>query len=287
MKNINVGKNAGFCGGVELCTTKLEKLLTEHKKLYCIGEVVHNKKVVDYFKNKGLLIVDSLDKVPNNEKMIIRAHGTTLETYNLLKNKNIQIYDLTCPKVLNIRNIIKDYINNDTYIIYIGTKNHPETFSTISFCGDNSSIIENKEDIDNIIIKCKTFNNILIIGQTTFSLEKYINYSEIIKKKLSKDKNIIIKNTICNATKIRQKEVEELSKKNDCMIIIGGYNSSNTRKLYEISKQYCKNSYLIEDKEEIDIDKIKKYNNIGIMAGASTPKSSIEGLVNLLKSIKK
>lgn len=280
-KKIEVGKYAGFCGGVELCINKLEKLVEKHKNLYCLGEIVHNSEVIKYFKDKGLIIVDSLDEV-KSDNLVIRAHGTEKNNYEIAKHKNIKLHDLTCPKVLNIRTIVKDYLNDETYIILIAKHNHPETISTISFCGNNSSIIETEEEINKLIPQINNFKNILIIGQTTFNEELFKKYTNIIKEKLI-EKNIIVKNTICNATSIRQKEVERLSKEKDCMIIIGGKNSSNTQKLYEISLKNCPNSFLITIKDELDLEKINKFNNIGIMAGASTPKKNIEEVIEFLE----
>lgn len=280
-KNIEIGKYAGFCGGVELCINKLEKLVDKHKNLYCLGEIVHNSEVIKYFKDKGLIIVDSLDEV-KSDNLVIRAHGTEKKNYEIAKSKNINLHDLTCPKVLNIRTIIKEYLNDETYIILIAKHNHPETISTISFCGKNSSVVETEEEINKLIPKIDDFKNILIIGQTTFNEELFKKYTNIIKEKLI-EKNIIVKNTICNATSIRQKEVERLSKVKDCMIIIGGKNSSNTQKLYEISLKNCPNSFLITTKDELDLNKINKFNNIGIMAGASTPKKNIEEVIEFLE----
>lgn len=280
--DIEVGAYAGFCGGVELCIKKLDKLLEENKNLYCIGEIVHNKNVVNYFKNKGLIIVNTLDEVKGNS-LVIRAHGIDKLTYELAKKNNIQLYDLTCPKVLNIRNVIKDHVNKDTFIILIAKKNHPEVIGTISFCGENSCIIEEEQDIDEIINKIKEYQNIVIIAQTTFNEETFKKYVKIIGNNLTKKQNLIIKNTICNATSIRQKEVLRLSKIKDCMIIIGGTNSSNTKKLYEISKCNCENTFLIETKEDLDINKIKNFNKIGIMAGASTPNNIIKEVYDLIE----
>lgn len=284
--NIEIGSSAGFCTGVDLCIKKLDKLLQEHQELYCLGEVVHNSSVINYFKNKGLIIVNNIDEVKGNN-LVIRAHGEKKETYEIAKNKNINIYDLTCPKVLNIRTIVKKYLDDNTYIILIAKKNHPEAIGTISFCGRNSCIVETEEDIKDIINVIKKYQNILIIAQTTFNEETFKEYIKIIEKKLSNNQNLIIKNTICSATSIRQKEVSRLSKIKECMIIIGGVNSSNTKKLYEISKSNCKNTYLIETKDDLDLEKIKEFKEIGIMAGASTPDGIIKEVYSLIEKVSK
>lgn len=279
---IEIGAYAGFCTGVELCIKKLDKLLKENKNIYCLGEVVHNKCVVDSFKNKGLIVVDNIDEVKGNN-LVIRAHGEPKETYELAKQRNINIHDLTCPKVLNIRTIVKDYINSDTFIILIAKKSHPEAIGTISFCGKNSNIVETDEELENIIPKLKEYKNILVIAQTTFNEMTFKAYTKIIEDNINNDQKLIIKNTICNATSLRQKEVLRLSKTKECMIIIGGINSSNTKKLYEISKQNCSNTFLIETKDDLNLNEIKKFTSIGIMAGASTPEYLINEVYEFIE----
>ena len=169
----------------------------------------------------------------------------------------------------------------------IAEKKHPETIGTKGFCGKNSSIIENIEDVE-IAIQCfkeSKLSNIAIIAQTTFSVEKFNTIVENIKEKL--DCNIEIKNTICNATAVRQQETEELSKKVELMIVIGGKNSANTKRLYDICCRNCKNSILIQNKNDDDlINAMKnKYETIGIMAGASTPEESINEVIEYIKNI--
>lgn len=283
---IIIGKTAGFCFGVNNAITKTQELLKQKENIYCLGELVHNKQVTSKLEENGLNIINKIQNAKKN--VIIRAHGEPKETYGLAEELGIQIFDFTCPKVLRIHSIAKEYSNKGYYILLIGHKEHPETIGTISYCGKNSEIIESEEDIEK---KLNNFykmniNKLLILVQTTYSLEKFNVIIEKIKKKLE-EKNVEIKveNTICNATKIRQEETKEISKQVDAMIIIGGKHSSNTNKLYEISKIYCENSFFIETKNEINLDKIKKFRKIGIMAGASTPKESINPVVEMLKRL--
>lgn len=283
---IIVGKTAGFCFGVNNAVTKTQEILKQKDNVYCLGEIVHNKQVTEELETEGLNIIDEIKKAKNN--VIIRAHGEPQETYTLAEKLGIEILDLTCPKVLRIHKIAKEYSNKGYYILLIGHKEHPETIGTISYCGKNSEIIENEEDIEKKLNSFYKTNikKILILVQTTYSLEKFNRIIEKIKKELkNKEIEIKIENTICDATKIRQDETNKLSKEVDAMIIIGGKHSSNTNKLYEIAKAYCKNSFLIETKNEIDIKIIKKFKKIGIMAGASTPKKSIDSVVEILKQI--
>ena len=153
---------------------------------------------------------------------------------------------------------------------------------------DKETIIEKKEDTKE---KMQEFYNsnikkLLVIAQTTYSMKDFSDISDEIKKSIQgRNITLEIKNTICNATKLRQEETKELARKVECMIIVGGKNSSNTNKLFNIAKTYCKNSLLVETREEINVNDIKKLNKIGIMAGASTPKKSIDAIVELLQSI--
>ena len=272
---IEVGKTAGFCGGVSLCIKRLNEEILKEEKIYCLGEVVHNSDVVNDFKNKGVIFVDSIDLVPDNSVVAFRAHGVIKSVYEDANKRGIKIIDLTCPKVFNIREIVKPYLD-DSFIILIAQKTHPEALSTISFCGDNSIIIEDESDMELVFDKIKDFSRVVVIAQTTFNEEKFLKYCDCIKENFSGE--VIIKNTICNATHIRQEETREMSKKKDTMIIIGGKNSSNTRKLYDIASEYCSNTLICENINDLDLSMVK--GTIGIMAGASTPKNVIDDVVN-------
>ena len=284
---IEVGKLAGFCGGVTNSVEKTKKALNEHKNVYCLGELVHNKEVIKELEEMGLTIIESLDEIKDNSNVIIRAHGVAKDIYDEANKKGINIIDLTCPKVLKIHDSVSNYRDKDYYIILVGTKKHAEVIGTISFCGDKSTIIEEISDIDDVIdtINQNNYKDIVIFAQTTYKESLFNEITSIIKDRL-KNRNVVVENTICSATHLRQEECKKMSKDKDCMIIIGGKNSSNTKKLYEISIDNCKNTYLIETVKELDLKEISKYKNIGIMAGASTPKSSIEDVIINLQNTK-
>ena len=171
------------------------------------------------------------------------------------------------------------------YIILTGSKNHPENIGTISFCGENYYVIENEEEVPKAIkdFENSGINKILLISQTTYSLEGFLNIQNLIENKISENVQLIVKNTICASTKIRQNETEKISKMVDAMIIIGGKNSSNTKKLFNIAKKFCNNSVCIENDKDIDLQILNDANIVGIMAGASTPKKSIEKVVELIE----
>ncbi len=282
-----IGKTAGFCFGVKNAVDKTYKQLDEkYSNLYCLGELVHNEKVVYDLTNKGLIIINNINEAPNNSTVIIRAHGVNPEVYKLAKDKLINIIDLTCPKVKNIHELAKNYMNEGYYIMLIAEKSHPETIGTRGFCGENCTIIENLEDIKEAVCNFNnsTLEKVVIIVQTTFSIANFENIVGELKNNLSCD--IKIENTICNATFMRQKETEEISKQVDVMIVIGGKNSANTKRLYDIACQNCKRAILIQNKNDNELKMIfeDKFDKIGITAGASTPQESIIEVVEYIKN---
>lgn len=278
---IIVGKTAGFCFGVKNAVKNtIDELEKDNNEIYCLGELVHNKQVTEELISKGVKFINNIEEAKN--KVIIRAHGIPKHIYNEAKDMKLELVDLTCPKVLHIHNIAEEYCKKNYFIFLVGQKDHPESIGTISFCGDNSVIIENIEQIEKS--KCKFYKSgldkAIVIAQTTFSLEKF---SKIAQKLNESIKNLEIKNTICTATRARQQETEEISKNVEAMIIVGGRHSSNSNKLYEISKQYCNNVFFIETKNELDLNKIKQARKIGIMAGASTPEKSVLDIVDIIE----
>lgn len=280
--NIIIGKTSGFCNGVENTVKRAEDALSK-EKVYCLGEIVHNERVINDLENKGMITISNIDESPNNSKVIIRAHGELKETYDKAKEKNIEIIDLTCGKIKAIRVKISKKVG-DHYIIIIGKKNHPESLGVLSFSGNNSNIIEDKEDVKEVITNFNKTNldKIYIVSQTTFNSDKFDELVNLIKE--STNKEVEVDKTICDATSKRQNETRELSKTVDTMIIVGGKKSSNTKELEIIAKEHCDNVILIQDKEDLKDNNIVG-ENIGIMAGASTPTIVVEEIINEIKKL--
>ena len=282
---IILGKSAGFCYGVRRAVdgAKHELKRVKGKTIYCLGEIVHNKQVIKDLQEKGLVFIENIKDAKG--ETIVRAHGIKKEIYNLAKNAKLSLKDFTCPNVLKIHKVAEEYAKKGYYIFLCGSKNHPENVGTLSFCGDNVAVIETEEDVPSAIEKLKdsTIKKLLVILQTTYSVERFKNIEKLLKEHIPENIKLVIKNTICHATELRQKETEEIAKKVDYMIIIGGANSSNTKKLYEIGKANCKNCVCIETADELDLNNINKYEKVGVMAGASTPQELIEEVVSILK----
>ena len=281
---IIVGKQSGFCNGVKYTIDQAIKELEENKEVYCLGQIVHNERVIEDLEKKGMITIQNIEEAPNNSKVIIRAHGEKKETYEKAKEKNIELIDLTCGKIKAIRIKIENKMK-DSYIVIIGKKNHPETQGVESFSGNHSIIIESKEDINDLIkryeeSKC---NKLFVISQTTFSSDLFDELVEEMKKRIKG--NFEVEKTICNATNNRQLETSTLSKKVDIMIIVGGKNSSNTKELEIVAKKNCNRVYLIQDYHDLENEIINKDSKIGIMAGASTPDIVVEELIHYLHSL--
>lgn len=294
---IIIGKTSGFCYGVKRAVEGcLENINNKNNsKIYCLGELIHNKQVIKQLQSNGIEIINDIKEINDqNCTLIIRTHGIEKNIYKKIENTNIKLVDYTCPNVLKVHNIASEYKDKNFYIFVIGTKNHPEVEGTISYCGNNFSVIEDNNDINFAIDKLKksNLNNLLVIVQTTFSTLKF----EYIKKEIAKridnnNINMIVKNTICLATEQRQKETEKIARDVEFMIVIGGKNSSNTKKLYEIALKNCKNAICIETIKDIDMQKLlqdfSNINKVGIMAGASTPQKSIDDVIEQIMLKKK
>ncbi len=266
-----VAKTAGFCFGVQ---NAIDKTLEATVKVVTFGEIIHNDLVVNKLKEKGIYPINSLSEYKDG-RVIIRSHGVGKNIYDEMNNNGIEYIDATCPFVEKIHKIVHNAFDIGKQVIITGEASHAEVIGINGWC-ENTAIIISDEDMANklefIDKEC------ILVSQTTFSAEKFKNIEKIIKNKC---KIVEIFDTICYTTRDRQREVVEIAKKVDTMLVIGGLNSSNTLKLYELAKEYCKNSYLISSIADLS----KVVNNstlIGVTAGASTPKELIMEVINIM-----
>ena len=279
--NVIIAKNSGFCAGVKYTIDEATKILKKNHSVYSLGEIVHNEEVVHELEKLGMITVDNIEDIPDNSKVIFRAHGEALKIYEIAKEKNLEVYDLTCGKIKLIHKQVSQV--KDTFVIIIAKKAHPETIGTKGHT-DNAYVIEDVSDIDNCYqeyLKSKK-KDVYIVSQTTFSSNKFDLLVEKIKEKFN-DINITVNKSICNATANRQKEVTELSKKVDIMLIVGGTNSSNTKELYNLAVKYAKLAYQIQNEDDLNFP-IDKDSVVGIMAGASTNNKTVSRIVEKLNN---
>ncbi len=265
--NIYVDKNSGFCFGVQNAVQRTMEALEKEsdKNIYSYGELIHNNQVIEKLAEKGLKKIDSFESLSSNDaNIIIRSHGISKDILDTINEMELEYIDCTCPFVSKIHRIVNDYLNDGYKILIAGDRTHPEVIGINGWCNNEADIIQDENTIDNL----PSYDKICLVAQTTITSELWSKITERVKEKY---KIAEIFNTRCNATENRQKSAEELSKNVDAMIVIGGYNSSNTRKLFEICKKNCEYTYHIETKEQLPIDTLKNFKNIGITAGASTP----------------
>ena len=270
-----VAKKAGFCFGVEKAIEMVYDEANEsNKTIYTYGPIIHNEQVVGDLESKGVkainFVEDELEDL-SDCTVVIRSHGVGKNIYDDLEVRHINIVDATCPFVKKIHKIVKEQSEEGKTIIIVGSEYHPEVQGIKGWVNGDAYIVDDEADAKALDIDKE--KPVCIVSQTTYNPEKFAKLVEIIREK-GYDSNVV--NTICNATHERQSEAKEIAKNVDAMIVIGGKNSSNTQKLYEICKAECENTYHIQTAKDLDFDELKKYEKIGITAGASTPKNIIE-----------
>jgi 4-hydroxy-3-methylbut-2-enyl diphosphate reductase len=287
-----VGRTAGFCLGVSNAVKIAKNKLEENnssKKIYCLGEMVHNKQVIKSLEEKGMITVDNIEDIPDNETVFFRAHGEAKKVYDRAKEKNLEIIDLTCGKVKAIHlKVEREVENENSFIIILGKKNHPEVIGTKGFAGDNCYVIETEDDILDAYMEYEktSLGRVYVVAQTTFSSKFFDELTKEIETNFI-EADVIIDKTICDATELRQAETMQMAEKFHNMIVIGGKNSSNTKELVKIAQKNGNNVYSIETVEEIKNIDFSNMESVGIMAGASTPKESIEEVKNFIECIDK
>lgn len=279
MKNIILAKNAGFCFGVKRAVdTSLEEQIKQNKTIYTLGPLIHNNDVVKFLKENKIYPIDitEIDKLNAGDTIIIRSHGVPKATIKYLKDLNLNIVDATCPFVTNIQKKVQKYSNLGYKIIILGDKEHPEVVGINGWCNDNAIIYKDGN------LNAEVPKKVCAVSQTT---EKNKNWEKMISTLSLKTKELLAFNTICSATEERQKSVEELAKNVDIMIVVGGKNSSNTTKLFQIANGLCAKTVHIENASELDVSLLNNANNknIGITAGASTPDWVIREVIGICK----
>ena len=271
---ITVAKSAGFCFGVQRAVDSVYKELEENSgKIYTFGPIIHNEQVVEALNKRGIEVIDTVEQLKKIKEgtVVIRSHGVAKEIYDILEQQKLKMVDATCPFVKKIHNIVLDESNNGKTIIIIGNDNHPEVEGIKGWVNGEVIVINKEEQIEKLSLPEQT--KACIVSQTTFNHNKFKYLVEIIRKK---GYDITVVNTICNATHVRQVEAQKISSKVDGMIVIGGKNSSNTQKLYDICRNECENTFYVQTVKDLNLHELKSLKSIGITAGASTPKNIIE-----------
>ena len=258
-----LAKNSGFCVGVRRAVDTAMAL--DSKNLYVLGEIIHNPDVVKAIAERGVKEVESLDEIPDGATVIFRSHGVPEDYFSRCAERNIKVVDCTCKFVARTQQIVKEQYSLGKQIVIVGEIGHPEVTGLLGWCGGDAIVISNPEQIP---AKIAT-KDLAVVCQTTFSVEKFEKIIKNIKKVC--EKTVAVFKTICYTTIERQNEVEELAKNCEAILVIGGLNSSNTNKLYELASKHCKNVFRLSSAADLDISKVKIFKSVGIVSGASTP----------------
>ena len=302
---IKIAKHAGFCFGVKKAIEIAEEVAqSSDENIYVLGQLVHNEKVINNLKEKGIVFVENINEIPQNSITVLRAHGEPGTTYQILEEKSIvkgkNLNDATCPLVTLVHNVAVKLKNNGYEVIIFGKHNHPEAIGTSSHLkGKDTFIGEHEDNYGEVIghIKKNNFEKIAIISQTTMSVIGYKKLIENINSNFDDKfveiplalKNLETKygfvDTICNPTKQRQSDIDELAMDRDIIIVIGGKNSSNSKELYAKAKEFGVESYFIQSAEQIQKEWFFQKEKIGVTAGASTPDYLIDEVVERIREL--
>ncbi len=273
-------QSAGFCFGVKRAVEKVYKQIEKGKKIYTYGPIIHNEKVVQDLESKGVEVIEGEEALAGIREgaVVIRSHGVPKRIYELIGENGLECIDATCPFVKRIHNIVEKESLEGRQIVIIGNPGHPEVEGIMGWSATPAIVVESAQEAENCSADPK--KNMCIVSQTTFNYNKFQELVEIFHKR---GYNVNVVNTICNATEERQTQAREIAAKVDAMIVIGGRNSSNTQKLYEICREKCDATYFIQTLEDLRLELPKTATLVGITAGASTPNNMIEEVQNYVR----
>lgn len=276
---IEVDNNSGFCFGVDLAVQKAEEEIQKSGKVYCLGEIVHNDMEVKRLEEMGMITIDhDRFKKLSNVTVLIRAHGEPPETYEIAKNNHIDLIDASCPIVLKFqKRVVKAYDENkdENQIVIYGKKDHPEVIGLSGQIGYKAIVVENESDLDKIDLD----KPVKLFTQTTKPASSYKKLATELENRISKHKAIEgfkINNTTCSQVSGRDKNLIELSEKNDVIIFVGGTNSSNAKTLYSLCKSVNERSHFISEINELKKEWFHQDDKVGICGATSTPKWLME-----------
>ncbi len=267
-----LAKTAGFCFGVKRAVDTVYEQ-TGKGNVYTYGPIIHNEEVVKDLESKGVMVLENVEELEALKEgtVVIRSHGVDRHIYDIISEKKLELIDATCPFVKKIHNIVDKDSREGRKIVIIGSRKHPEVQGICGWCNSKPIVLESVDEAADFTNNDNS--ELSIVAQTTFNHNNFNKIVEIFEKK---GYNILVYNTICNATSERQAETARIAGQVDAMIVIGGRNSSNTQKLYDISKRECANTYYIQTLDDLDLATFESVDRVGITAGASTPHQIIK-----------
>ncbi len=274
-----LAKRAGFCFGVKRATHMAFEAAGKGSKTYTLGPIIHSPQVVQKLEDMGVKVVKDLDNTDSGT-IIIRSHGVLASEMDEAVQKQLEIVDATCPFVKKAQEHVKSLSEAGYGVVVVGDADHPEVQGIVSYGGDKVFVVGSGEEVK----KLPKMNKIGIVAQTTQSFE---NLKNVVSECLLRGGEIRVFNTICDATAVRQEEAKELACQVDCMLVVGGFNSANTRRLAEVCAELQPRTHHIETAAEINPGWFEGVERVGVTAGASTPKWIIDEVMNRIEEINK
>ena len=276
---LTVASHVGFCFGVRRAVAQTEKLLETGKAVCTLGPVIHNPQIVAALEARGARVVSSPEEIPPGATALIRAHGVGRDVIEALVSRGVEVVDATCPFVKRIHELAGEAARAGCQVLVIGDRAHPEVQGILGWSEGRGIAIETEADASAVSVEDRA----LVVAQTTITPERFERLCGLLK---TRGLRLDIRNTICQTTPVRQKEAADIARRVDVMLVIGGKNSSNTRRLYELCRAICPRTYLAETAREIENIQIAPRDRIGITAGASTPDCTFKEVVARMNDIK-
>ena len=283
MKTIIQAESAGFCFGVKRSVELADKLLAERGEIACLGELIHNRQVVDEMASRGMRVITAPNELKEGDCVMIRAHGVSKSVIDGLRQSGVDFIDASCPRVKAIHSIVETAARDGRFVVILGTKNHPEVEGICGWCGEHT-VVENADELEDFLLKngevCQ--RPLQMVVQTTQTQNNFSECAKILKKRCT---NAKISDTICSATSTRQKDAADLASQCEAMVVIGGKHSANSIHLAEICRERCSQVQFVESAEELDLAALDACHTVGLTAGASTPAWIIKEVRNKMDEL--
>lgn len=275
-----LARKIGFCFGVKRAVAMAEAELKKRQRIYSLGSIIHNKQVVDDLSQKGLKVIDEVGRLKKGV-IVVSSHGISPRIAGAIARRGLRIVDTTCPFVLNAQRIARKLSGEGYRIVIVGDAKHPEVRALVDFAVNGASVVKGAREARRLAVG--RGDCVSVISQTTQSTGNFHEAVRAIRAK--KPASLKVVNTICRDAGDRQDAARRLARRVDIMLIVGGRNSANTRRLYEVSRKICRPSYHIETEADIRKSWFKRCNVVGITSGASTPDCIIEKVVQAVQAM--
>ena len=285
-------EHMGFCFGVKNAVEMARRALSEGRGSRCVcscGSIIHNERVMAGLSKQGLKVIGDLESAPEGAVLLVRSHGEGRDFFARAEERGLRVINATCPKVERIQKLAEEADKNGDLVVIVGDESHPEVRGINGWCGGRAVIIGDETAAESIAADIgRGDRGVVLMAQTTFDESRFSMIVNIITGNGHEPANHRIKvmNTICEATRNRQRSAAKLAEKVDAMIVVGDKNSSNSGKLFDIVRKTCKKTFFIENSSDIPLKDIVNCNKIGITAGASTPEQIIKEVISRMREIK-